>query len=367
MDLGMAKPQEQTFPCDSCGADLHYQPGTQHVRCPYCGSAQRIEASTDEVRELGYVEALQGLEDEVVMEEHLTIECPSCRSQTTFEPNITADECAFCGTKIVVQGKSTRAIRPAALLPFKVKRQEAARLFKTWLSKLWFAPNALKKFARMGGLDGLYIPYWTYDCHATTTYSGQRGEHYYVTETYRDTDTNGKTVTRTRQVRKTRWYPASGTVSDTFDDILVLGSTSLPEKEANALEPWDLEKLIPYQENYLSGFKVQSYQVNLKQGFEVAKTIAESTIRRSIRRDIGGDEQRISHMNPRYSDISFKHVLLPVWISAYRYRDKVYRFLVNARTGEVQGERPWSWIKILFTVLVVAAIIVLVVSSGQSR
>ena len=31
----------------------------------------------------------------------------------------------------------------------------------------------------------------------------------------------------------------------------------------------------------------------------------------------------------------FKHILLPLWLSAYHYRDQSYRFMVNARTGEV--------------------------------
>ncbi|MBV9774716.1 MAG: hypothetical protein JO040_12240, partial [Gemmatimonadetes bacterium] len=74
--------------------------------------------------------------------------------------------------------------------------------------------------------------------------------------------------------------------------------------------------------------------------------------------DIGGDEQRIHSTDTRYDDVTFKHILLPVWISAYRYREKVYRRLVNARTGEVQGERPWSWIKIALLVLFVAALVI---------
>jgi hypothetical protein len=46
-----------------------------------------------------------------------------------------------------------------------------------------------------------------------------------------------------------------------------------------------------------------------------------------------------------------------VWISAYRFKDRNFQFLVNARTGEVQGERPYSWIKITLAVLLVIAII----------
>jgi hypothetical protein len=71
----------------------------------------------------------------------------------------------------------------------------------------------------------------------------------------------------------------------------------------------------------------------------------------TIREDIGGDHQRIHSVKTRYENIMFKHLLLPVWLSAYRFRERVYRFLVNARTGEVQGERPYSWVKIALLVL----------------
>ena len=39
-------------------------------------------------------------------------------------------------------------------------------------------------------------------------------------------------------------------------------------------------------------------------------------------------------------------VQVPVWISAYRYGDTLYRFLVNGQTGKVHGDVPTSWKKI---------------------
>jgi hypothetical protein len=206
----------------------------------------------------------------------------------------------------------------------------------------------------------VYIPYWTYDTDTDSKYTGQRGEHYYVTESYSTTE-NGKSVTKTRQVQKTRWHYVSGSVNKFFDDILTVASKSLPQKYVYKLEPWDLENLVPFDKKYLSGFIAEKYQVGLEEGFEIAKGIAE--------KEIGGDEQRISTLNTSYRDIKFKHLLLPVYVSAYKYKEKLYRFLVNARTGEVQGERPWSWLKIAGLVLLVVAIIaviVILVNNGQS-
>jgi hypothetical protein len=162
-------------------------------------------------------------------------------------------------------------------------------------------------------------------------------------------------------VRKTRWHSVSGQVSNTFDDVLVLATRSLPPKQAHALEPWDLGALVPYRDEYLSGFAAESYQVDLVQGFEAAKGIMAGTIEWTIRRDIGGDHQRIHDVDTHYRDVTFKHILLPVWISAYRYHQRVFRFLVNARTGEVQGERPWSALKITLLVLLIAVVVAIVI------
>ena len=142
-----------------------------------------------------------------------------------------------------------------------------------------------------------------------------------------------------------------------FDNLVIPASNSLPRTYTQKLEPWDLDNLEPYGEAYLSGFRSERYSVGLEQGWSYAQDIIDTEIDQRIRRQIGGDEQRITWKDTHYGDVTFKHILLPVWISAYRYNGEVYRFLVNARTGEVQGERPWSWIKI--TLAVLAALIIL--------
>ena len=161
--------------------------------------------------------------------------------------------------------------------------------------------------------------------------------------------------------------PASGTVHNSFDDVLIVASDSLPRKYMVKLEPWDLEAVAPFTDAYLSGFRTESYTVDLEQGFELATGRMEPVINQTIRRDIGGDEQRILSKDTQYFDVTFKHLLLPVWISAYRYQDKVYRFMVNARTGQVSGERPWSWVKITLAVLVALVVIFVIYMLSQSQ
>ena len=202
-------------------------------------------------------------------------------------------------------------------------------------------------------MDGIYVPYWTYDADTASAYRGERGTVYYVTKTVmRD----GKP----KQVReqRVRWRRASGQVARFFDDVLVLASKSLPKRFTDALEPWDLTQLLPYQKEYLAGFRAEAYQIDLEAGFTEARAKMDRQIERDVRFDIGGDRQRIHRIDTQVSDVTFKHVLLPVWLAAYKFRGKTYRFVVNGQTGRVQGERPWSPWKIAIAVvlgLIVAA------------
>lgn len=339
------------FPCKDCGANLQFAPGQESLSCPYCGAHNEIKIKKEKVQENDFYKTLEMLDNTAETEEKPFVKCNVCSAQIEQVANIVSSDCPYCGSALVTTTQSVKRIKPKSLLPFKITSNEAKRSFKEWIKGLWFAPNNLKKIHKLDNkLNGMYMPFWTYDSDTITHYTGARGTYYYVTKT-RTVMRDGKSVTETYQERRTRWTNVSGTVYENFDDILILASHSLPRKYADELDPWDLQNLVPYQDQYLAGFKTESYQVDLKSGFKMAKNIMDDEIRQSIRYDIGGDEQRIYSVSSIYNDITYKHILLPVWVCAYRYKEKVYRFLVNARTGEVQGERPWSWIKITLAAL----------------
>jgi DNA-directed RNA polymerase subunit RPC12/RpoP len=348
------------YPCPACGAILVFEPKDGALSCPYCGHKEQIPQSADEVQERSFEQYLQPRADqlEVLAAGALEVQCSSCGATVTFVPPEVARECDFCGAKIVAQPKSADpTVAPEGVLPFRIPQQQATANVKQWISSRWFAPNALKKFATPEAIDGIYLPFWTYDVNTVSYYTGQRGEYYYVTETYTETDAQGNSQTKTRQVRHTRWYPVSGTVTRWFDDILIPATKSLPVNRLNALEPWDLVEIKSYEPAYLSGFKAQRYQVELGEGFEQAKAIAAGVIQGDVRSDIGGDEQMISDIKTHYSAITFKHLLLPVYAGAYRLNQKVFQVVVNGRTGEVQGDRPYSFWKITLFILTILLVI----------
>ena len=245
-------------------------------------------------------------------------------------------------------GSSSTLFKPQYVLPFGIDDKKAIENFRGWLKSLWFAPSELANYVdRADRLNGMYLPYWTFDCTTESSYSGQRGEDYSHTETY----TNSKGESDTRTVTRTNWYSVSGHVKDVFDDLLIEASGSLPKKILRALEPWDLPNLVTYNDKYLSGFRTENFQVDLPAAYKEGKVRMQQVIATTIRRDIGGDRQTISSVSTQYNSPTFKYILLPVWISAYRYNNKLYQFIINARTGEVQGERPYSALKIALAVI----------------
>ena len=349
--------QPNKLVCEQCGAVLSYHPGTAQLVCEYCGHANPIAERPVEIVENDLRVALERGLAQAPQEETRTVKCQSCAAEFSFDPDRHAGACPFCGQSIVADTGTHRQIKPAAVLPFVVERKDARERVRRWLGGLWFAPSKLKRFARSEGrLAGMYLPYWTYDSRTRTAYVGQRGTVYHVPVRVRAI-VDGKSVVQTRMVQKIRWRPVRGRVARHFDDVLVLASRSLPIWITDRLEPWDLQGLKPYVPEYVAGFQSEAYQVPLDEGFAVANDKMHAVIAGDVRADIGGDAQRIERMEVEHDGPSFKHVLLPVWLGAFRYGDKVYRVCVNGRTGLVQGERPYSVWKIAFAVLLAAILI----------
>lgn len=368
--MSEAKPKQQEFPCAQCGASMEFRPSLEALICPFCGHSESSESKSQAIQT--GAASLQTTPERTAIQERdyqafanqntqmamlsstaLEVQCSGCQANITFEPPETAGNCPFCGTSIVAEPQETHPLlMPESLLPFRLGKKDCHASIQKWLGNRWFAPSSLKQLAQPEQLQGVYLPFWTYDAQTHSRYSGQRGDYYYETKTRTVTNSAGEQVTEDYQERHTRWHSKNGQVSRFFDDILVPGvSDSVKPDRLQQLEPWPLEALVPYQASYLAGFKVQRYQVDVKQGLGLAKGVMDDQIRSDVERDIGGDEQRIHSVDTAHSQITFKHILLPVWISAYQYQGKPFQVVVNAQTGEVLGDRPYSKTKIALAVL----------------
>lgn len=342
---------DHRFPCDTCGADMHFDPENHTLLCPHCGATSDVDLSASKpLREHSFdanVDPNLWIEDRDDLQQERVTHCTSCSAQIDFSDSAHATQCPYCASPIVTDTGSKRSHKPDGVLPFHLKEPQARQALAQWLGARWLAPNGMAEFARKGrSMSGTYMPYWTYDAQTKSEYNGERGDYYYVTK---HVTINGES--RTRRERKTRWRRASGRVARFFDDVLVAASTALPQNHLEGLEPWDLPATRPYSPDYLAGFNAESYTVSREEGFLVAQSKMEGIIERDVRFDIGGDRQRIHNLNTQVSNVTFKHILLPVWSAAYKYRGQTYRVLINGQTGRVTGTRPYSRIKVFFAVI----------------
>ncbi len=341
--------------CINCGAELRYQPGTENISCDYCGHKEVISIDENGFKELELYPYLKEMGAQKHSEEISMLHCKNCGANQHVEENYKSLHCVYCSMPLILEDAYKEDwILPGAVLPFQIDQKKSFQLFKRWVDSLWFAPNKLKKAA----LDpqftkGLYLPYWTFDAQLKARYSGQRGEYYY--ENKRVRNSKGKMVNQ--RVRKTKWHPASGHINGFVDDTLVKASKQKAGRIPSKIARWNLKLLQPFNSSFLRGFVTEKYTIPLTQGHLLAKDEAEHIAERWCRQDIGGDTQRVNRMDMQLSEETFKHILLPVYVSAYRYNGKEYNFFINGENGEISGNRPYSFWKIFFTVILVLAVI----------
>ena len=348
----------RVFPCEKCGADLEFHIGQQDLKCPFCGHEKLIELTADtDIAEqdfnaiLAKVREWRELSGENTNDGQSEVRCSGCGANVVFVGSLTSSECPYCGAPIQRDKvhDSPKRIPVHGILSFQVEKEKARVNLSDWVRSRWFAPNEFLKRGVEGRFNGVYLPFWTYDSMTFSRYWGERGDHYTVTVT----DSNNQTRTETR----TRWTSVSGSHQRFFDDVLVLATKGMSRELMDSLEPWPLTELQSFSQAMLAGFMARTYEVELDEGFPIAQKRIDAGIASDVRGLIGGDEQRVTEIKTRYDAITFKHLLLPVWLLAYRYNDKSFQVLVNAVTGEVQGERPYSFWKITLTVLSVLAVV----------
>jgi hypothetical protein len=339
--------------CKACGGFMQYSPDDENLKCVYCGCITDWDKTAAPIVENDFLywkdRANESAGDDMV--ESPEIKCRQCGATTSLPPNVSGAKCAFCGTPLIMNEATVKRFwQPNYLLPFKISSRTGGKNFATWLGGKWFAPSALKKTAvSFDTFKGVYLPFWTYDANTSTDYRGERGIDH--RERYRDS----KGDTKERIV--TNWFAAAGHVKVVFDDVLVPASTTLPRSIAGRLTNWDLANCVAYRKEFLAGFVTEIYQRDFRESLDDAKKLMQPAIDAAIRRDIGGDRQRIGSSHTRYDDLMFKHLLLPVWISAFRFNNKLYQFVVNGRTGQIIGDYPKSTGKIVAVVLAITAVI----------
>jgi hypothetical protein len=339
------------FPCPACGAEAEWNPKKQMLVCPYCGAQSPAEIKSDGtlVEENDLMAALRAIPDsERGWEaEKKTVRCQNCNAISVFDAKRVAQRCDFCGSPSLIAVDDIKApIRPSALLPFKIAQDKVREDVRRWYGSHWFAPNRLRIKALTDQVHGLYLPYWTFDAHVHADWQADSGRYYYV-----END-------KGEREQRVEWRPVSGSLEHFFDDLLVPASRGVHPKLLEKIAPFPTTSdITPYDPGYLSGWVVEQYQIDLAAAAQDSRNRMEAQVRSMCASKVPGDTYRNLRVDADYSALTFKHVLLPVWLLTYTYGAKTYQVVANGYTGKIAGKYPISWIKVS---IVVAAVLLLI-------
>lgn len=340
--------EETDKKCPQCGGVMTFHPSSGNMKCPYCDYEEEIETASEEDEE----EVTSAAELDFYQAEHTankdwgvetkTVLCKACGAQSIYDALQTSGVCPFCGSNQVMDAQEEDTIAPGGVVPFQISDDQAAEYFHRWIKRKWFCPKLAKESARPKSFKGIYLPYWTFDTQTSATYRGQYGRTH--------TRTNSKGETRT----EIRWHSTSGSLSKFFDDELVLASKNHDARILKGLEPFRTADNKSYKPEYVAGFVAERYSIGLKEAWEHAKASIHNKLE-----DLAATDIRSRHhtthvrgvsVRASFDDITYKYLLLPIWVSNFKYKNKVYQFMVNGQTGKVSGRTPISAVKVGFAV-----------------
>jgi predicted RNA-binding Zn-ribbon protein involved in translation (DUF1610 family) len=340
----------QVYLCSGCGGNMEYDISSQKLKCPYCGVEEDIQSDRNLVKEYDFSEVAHREANSEWNNEVSVVKCDACGAETVVEKYQTALHCGHCGSSHVLESKQSAGIKPEGIIPFKVDAYKAKEEFHKWIKGMWLAPNNLKQLYQSEKLISVYVPYWTYDAETYNSYTAQGGEHYYVT-VRRD----GKDV----RERRTRWHFVSGNFNMFFDDVQVNASKNYNDSLMIQVEPYNTKEVELYKPQFISGHTAERYSKGVVECFQIAKDKIyddlEDEVRSRVRQRY--DEVRSISIDTEYSEVKYKHVLLPLWTAQYDYKGKKYRYMINGQTGEIAGEAPISPIKVTLLILLILAAI----------
>ncbi|MCL9806790.1 hypothetical protein NAT51_14745 [Flavobacterium amniphilum] len=343
------------YPCPNCSAELNFDPIVKDLKCNHCNSVIPIEKKLETIKEKdisGFLSTLVNPRKDI---EIILYACSKCGKENEIKENTPSFECINCGNNVVNSTAfQLQPINPSGLIPFSISKNEIQALFQNWVNKGFWTSDDFRKISVLDNLRGIYVPFWTFDAQTETQWSGQAGEYYYKTETYTDSEGNSKE----EKVQHTRWHYRSGHYSKFFNDILICGSDEISHSEVSKIFPFNLDELVPFDYKYLTGWESDTYSPEIKKCYDLSKSIINEKIYRECGNLCKIDTYTDLSLVTAFENESYKHILLPVWICTYVYKNKKYNFSINGQNGKIDGNKPISSTKVGLVILLVVVLLV---------
>jgi LSD1 subclass zinc finger protein len=345
--------QAVSYACPNCGANIAFDVSTGGIACEYCGyiapvSATRVGRSADNfeftLETLSQARRGWGTQRQV-------LHCDSCGGELSLPSGALTTTCAFCASNQVnVITTPEETLRPRFLIPFKVTPEQTLPLARDWLGKGWYHPNALAENVAVRHFVGIYLPFWTFKARVDAQWQAQVG--YQKTERVFNHH-NKQWESRTRTV----WVWEDGRVNLNVNDLLIPGTAPkrLSHTILKQLYPVHMGDLVAYSPDYLAGWRAQAYETTLTDAWEIGKKAIREDAKLACYQNIRSSQVRNFSMSADFSDESWRYILLPVYLAAYRYDGKVYQVMINGQTGIVAGSKPVAWWKVWLAIAALLA------------
>ena len=320
--------------CTSCGSDVKYDPKNHALHCSSCSSLMNIDYCIYKGVKKDYFSV--DTQNNMVY----TCECEGCGNSLSFDKSSISFVCPYCGKSVILDNFKYDI---NAILPFTFGHDQLVEYYKSWSSRKWLAPSAFKKVSFVENFRGHFIPSYVFDIDAYSHYNGV----YAITRT----KTTGSGKNR-RTTTYTEYRPFSGKRNDPIRNNMVIGCNFISNARFDELEPYDYSKLENYNQDFLQGYIVDNYSLDLNQGFKLTKEEVDDFIDREIRWNAPHRVHRLT-VNTSYNDPRFARYLLPMYSGESNYKGKTYKFYVNGQTGKVSGDAPISPIKVTILVILI--------------
>ncbi|MCL2599501.1 MAG: hypothetical protein FWD76_06325 [Firmicutes bacterium] len=327
--------------CPNCGATTAFDAATQKLKCDHCGT--ELDFAKEYANQERAIEELLGASTPWD-EDTSVFRCDNCGAVEVVHSTELAKDCPYCRSTSVVKSDQVAGLKPYSLLPFALTQARAGECVENWVRKKAYAPGKYKKAFRAENLRGVYNPAFTFDSKTFSTYKGKLGRH----ETRTRRGANGQTETYTETV----WFYVSGTWNDFFDDILIQASTTIAQKTIDKLSPFHLLSAQKYVPNYLYGYSANQYNRDGMDCWADARRVIDKSLYRKILGQYHYDTIGYMNIDTYCSNVTFKYLLLPIYVGASKFKNKVFNYFVNGVTGKVYGKSPLSGFKVFLTIAI---------------
>ena len=326
----------QEYKCPACGGAIEFNSSVQKMKCPYCGSEFDVDALMEDEQETANLKSdnMQWQESDTQYwgedekADMKVYSCKSCGGQIITEDTTSATTCPYCGNPVVMTGQFEGALRPEYVIPFKLDKNEAKRVFKNYVDKRKYVPMAFKTQKHIDEIKGVYVPFWVFDAdvEADIKYKATR------VRTWSDRNYN---------YTETSYYAIYRGGRLSFRKVPVDGSSQLADDLMESIEPFDFTEAVDFKTAYLAGYLADKYDVDE----DTSKTRANERVRTSTENAFRNTVMGYMSVMTEASSIQttggkVTYVLYPVWLLSKTYQDKVYTFAMNGQTGKFVGDLP---------------------------